>query len=93
MFYGEPDGFHQAVTGCGAIAGVHIDMSAPEAFGTVVGVAVSFDSDATVCADEIFNVALESFVHLLVPVFFAWLRRSKVRFRLGDTVAARSKFQ
>ena len=63
MFYGEPDGFHQAVTGCGAIAGVHIDMSAPEAFGTVVGVAVSFDSDATVRADEIFNVALESFVH------------------------------
>ena len=67
VFYGEPDGFHQAATGCGAIAGVNIDVLTPEAFGTVIGVAVSFDGGATVRAGEIFNVALESFVHWDAP--------------------------
>ena len=93
VFYGKSDRLHQATTGCRTIARVHIDVSAPEAFRAMVGVAVSFDSGATVRAGEIFNVALESFVHRLVPAFFAWLSRSNVRFRLGDTVAARSKFQ
>ena len=67
MFYGKSDGFHQATTGCRAIARVHIDVSAPEAFRAVVGVAVSFDGGATVRAGEIFNVALESFVHWDAP--------------------------
>jgi hypothetical protein len=67
VFYGKPDRFHQAATGCGAVARVDIDVSAPEAFWTVVGVAISFDSGATVCTGEIFNVALESFVHCGSP--------------------------
>ena len=67
MFYGEPDRFHQAATGCRTIAGVHIDVLTPEAFGTVIGVTISFDGGATVCTGEIFNVALESFVHWGAP--------------------------
>ena len=45
------------------------------------------------CAGEIFNVALESFVHRLSLTFLPCLIRSNVRFRLGDAVAARSKSQ
>ena len=70
MFYGEPDRFHHAVTGCRTVAGVDIDVSAPEAFWTVVGVAVSCDRDATISAGEIFNVASKSLAHRLVPAFF-----------------------
>ena len=44
-------------------------------------------------ADEIFNVTLEFFVHWLVPAYLLSLNRSRVRFRLGDIVAARSKSQ
>ena len=63
MFYGESDWFHQATTERSAVSGINIDVLAPEAFWTVVGVAVSFDSRATMRAGEIFNVALKSFIH------------------------------
>ena len=63
MFYRESDRFHHAETGCSAVAGIDIDVSAPEAFWTVVGIAVSFYGGTTVRADEIFIIALESFAH------------------------------
>ncbi len=93
MFYGKTYRFHQAVTGCGAVTGVDINMSAPEAFWAVVGVAVSVDGDTALRADEIFNMALKFFVHWSALVFLPCVSRSNVRFRLGDTEAARSKFQ
>ena len=63
MFYREPNRFHHTATGCRAITGMNIDMSAPEAFWAMIGIAISFHGGATVCTGEIFNVALESFAH------------------------------
>lgn len=93
MFYSEPNRFHHAATGCSTVPRIDINMSAPEAFWTMIGVPISFHSSAAVCTGEIFNVALESFTHRLLPILVSRLRRSKVRFRLGDTAAARSIFQ
>ena len=61
MFYSKVYRFHQAVTGRGAVAGIHINVLAPEAFWTVIGVAVTLDGSTTMRAGEIFNVALEFF--------------------------------
>ena len=44
VFYGKAYRFHQTVTGCGSVAWVDINVSAPETFWTVIGVAVSVDS-------------------------------------------------
>ena len=93
MFYRKVYRLHQAVTGRRSVAGIHVNVSAPEAFRTVIGVAVTLNSSTTLRADEIFNVALEFFVHWLVPDHLFSLSRSRVRFRLGDTVAALSKSQ
>ena len=93
MFYRKVYRFHQAVTGRGSVPGIHVNVLAPEALWTVIGVAVPLDGGTTMRTDEIFNVALESFVHWLVPNYLLSLIRSRVRFRLGDTAAARSKFQ
>ena len=92
MFHSEPDRFHQTSTGGGSVAGVYIDVSAPEAFWTVVGVAVSFDGNTTMGAGKVFNVALEFFVHWSTRIL-PWLIRFNVRFKLGDAEAARSKSQ
>ena len=91
MFYSKVYRFHQAVTGRRAVPWVHVNVLTPKAFWTVIGVAVALDGGTTLRAGEIFNVALESFVHWLISVFSA--SRSTVRFRLGDTEAARSKSQ
>ena len=64
MFYRKVYRFHQAETGRGSVAGVHVNMPTPEAFRTVIGIAVSLDRGTTLHAGEIFNVALESFVHV-----------------------------
>lgn len=93
MFYGKPYRFHHALTERGSVARVNINVLAPEALRTVVGVAASLDSSTTMCTGEIFNMALKFFVHWLAPVPLIWLIRSNVRFRLGDTEAARSKSQ
>ena len=93
MFYGKVYRFHQAATGRGSVAGVYVNVLAPEAFWTVIGVAVPLDGDTTTCTDEIFNVPLEFFVHWLVPASFSSASRSNVRFRLGEVAAARSKSQ
>ena len=93
VFYGKTYRFHQTVTGCGSVARVHVNMLTPETFWTVVGVAVSLDSSTTLCADEIFNVALKFFVHWSALIFLPCASRSNVRFRLGEAVAARSKSQ
>lgn len=69
MFYSKAYRLHQAATGRGSVAGVHINMPTPEAFRTVIGVAVPLDSSTTLRAGEIFNVALEFFVHWLVLTF------------------------
>ncbi len=69
MLYSKRYGFHHALTKCGSVAGVDIDVSAPEAFWTVVGVAVARDGGTTLYAGEIFNVALEFFVHWSVLTF------------------------
>ena len=71
MLYGKPYRFHHALTERGSVAGIDINMSAPETFWTVIGVAISRDGGTTMYAGEIFNVALESFVHWLAPVFFS----------------------
>ena len=62
MFYSKAYRFHQAVTGRGSVAGIHVNVLAPEAFWTVIGIAVPLDGGATLCAGEIFNVALKFFL-------------------------------
>ena len=71
VFYSKSDRFHHALTKCSSIAGVDIDVSAPEAFWTMIGITVSYDLSATMCAGKIFNVALEFFLHSLAPAFFS----------------------
>ena len=93
MFYSKAYRFHQAATGRGSVAGVHINVSAPEALWTVIGVTATLDGGTTLRAGKVFNVALEFFVHRLVPAYLLSFSRSRVRFRLGDTAVARPKFQ
>ena len=93
MLYGKPYRFHHALTGRGSVAGVNINVSAPETFWAVIGVAISLDRSTTMGADEIFNMALEFFVHWSVLIFLPCASLSNVRFRLGEKVAARSKSQ
>ena len=69
VFYSKAYRFHQAATGRGSVAGVHINMLTPETFRAVIGVAVPLDGGTTLYAGEIFNVALEFFVHCLTPIF------------------------
>lgn len=71
MFYRESNRLHHTETGCSAVAGMNIDVSAPEAFWAVVGIAVSCDGGTTMSADEIFNVASKSFAHWFAPVSVA----------------------
>ncbi len=80
MLYGKSYGFHHALTERSSVAGVDINVSAPEAFWTVIGVAVSLDSSTTMRAGEIFNVALEFFVHWSVLTFLPCASLSNVRF-------------
>ena len=61
MFYRKVYRFHQTVTGRRSVAGVHVNVSAPEAFRAVIGVAVPPNGGTTLRAGEIFNVALEFF--------------------------------
>ena len=63
VLYGEFYRFHQPPTRRGSVAGIHVNVLAPETFWTVIGVAVSFDGRPTLLAGEIFNAALEFFVH------------------------------
>ena len=91
MFYSKVYRFHQTVTGRRAVAGVHVNVLTPKAFWAVIGVAVSLDGSPAMRADEIFNVSLKFLVHRLIPAFSA--SRFTVRFRLGETEAARSKSQ
>ena len=93
VLYGEFYRFHQPPTGRGSVTGIHVNVLAPETFWTVIGVAVSFNSRPTMFADEIFNAALKFFVHGSVLTFLPCASLSNVRFRLGEAVAARSKFQ
>ena len=93
MLYSKRYRCHHALTERGSVAGVDINVSAPETFWTVVGIAISLDGGTTLGTDEIFNVALEFFVHWSVLIFLPCASRSNVRLRLGDTEAARSKFQ
>ena len=61
MFYRKVYRFHQTATGRGSVAGVHVNVSAPETFWTVIGVAVPLDGSTTLRAGKVFNVALEFF--------------------------------
>lgn len=61
MFYSKAYRFHQTETGCGSVPGIHVNVLTPEAFWTVIGVAVPLDGGTTLCAGEILNVALEFF--------------------------------
>jgi len=91
VFYRKVYRFHQAVTGRGSVPGIHVNVLAPEAFWTVIGIAVPLDGGATVSADEIFDVTLKLFVHWLTSTFFSCASQSNVRFRLGEAAAAGSK--
>ena len=71
--------FHHASTERGSVAGVDINVSAPETFRTVIGVAVSFDGGATLGAGEIFNVPLKFFVHWSVLIFLPCARLRELR--------------
>ena len=64
MFYSKAYRFHQAATGRGSVAGVHVNVLTPEALRAVIGIAVSLDRGTTLRAGEIFNVALEFFVQV-----------------------------
>jgi len=68
VFYREPNRFHHTATGCSTVSRIDIDVSAPEAFWAVVGITVSCDGGTTISADEIFDVALESFAHGFTPI-------------------------
>lgn len=63
VFYRKAYWFHQAETGRRSVAGVHVNMPAPEALRTVIGIAVPLDSGTTLHADKIFNVALKFFLY------------------------------
>lgn len=63
VLYGKAYRFHQTVTGCGPVARVDINVPTPEAFWTVIGVAVPLDDSPALGTGEIFNMALEFFVH------------------------------
>ncbi len=69
MFYRKVYRFHQAMTERRTVAGIHVNVLAPKAFWTVIGVAVTLDSGTTMRTGEIFNVALE---------FFAQVKFSKI---------------
>ena len=64
MFYSKAYRFHQAATGRGSVTGIHINMPTPQAFWTVIGVAVPLDGGTTLRANEVFNVTLEFFVQV-----------------------------
>lgn len=55
---------HRAVAPFRAVARIHVDMLAPEAFWTVISVAVSLHRSTAVLASEGFDSALEPFGHL-----------------------------
>ena len=63
VFYRKAYWLHQAETGRRSVAGIHVNMPAPEALWAVIGIAVPLDRGTTLHADKIFNVALEFFVH------------------------------
>lgn len=63
VFYRKAYWLHQAETGRGSVAGVHVNVSAPETLWAVIGITVPLDRGTTLHADKIFNVALEFFVH------------------------------
>jgi len=69
VFYRKAYRFHQAATERGSVAGIHVNMPTPETFRTVIGVAVPLNSSTTLRTGEIFNVALEFFLHWLVLTF------------------------
>ena len=64
MFYSKAYRFHQAVTGRGSVAGIHVNMPTPQAFWTVIGVTVPSDRGTTMLAGKIFNATLEFFVQV-----------------------------
>lgn len=74
MLYSKRYRFHHTLTERGSVAGVDINVSAPETFWAVIGVAVSVDSNTALCAGEIFNVALKFFVHWSVLTFLPCAR-------------------
>lgn len=56
-----PDWFHQPLAYCLAVTGIYIDMLAPKAFRTVVGIAASMYKGTAIFTNEIFFGALEFF--------------------------------
>ena len=71
MFYRKVYRFHQAATGRGSVAGVHVNVPTPEALWAVIGIAVPFDGSTTLRAGKVFNVALKFLVHWLAPTSFS----------------------
>jgi hypothetical protein len=50
------------VARCRPIAGIHIDMFAPQTVRTMIGVTISFDELAALFANEIFDRAAKFFL-------------------------------
>ena len=69
VLYRKSYRFHHALTERRSVAGIDINVSAPETFWTVIGVTVPFDRNTAMCAGEIFNMALELLVHGLALTF------------------------
>ena len=63
-FDGKSHRLHRAAAARRAIAWVYIDVLAPEAFGTVIGVAIALRGEATVDAGKVFETPLELPAHL-----------------------------
>ena len=54
---------HKSAAGSGPIARVNVDVAAPQASRTVVGIAIAFDVSPAVPTREIFDVTFENFRH------------------------------
>lgn len=53
------NGFHKALAGVGAVAGIYIDVLAPETAGAVVGVAGAVNRAAAHGTGKVFSLFLE----------------------------------
>ena len=56
-------GFHESLTCCLAVAGVHVNVLAPQTVGTVIRVAVTPHNKTALFAGEILSGALKFLYH------------------------------
>ena len=57
------DGFHEPLAHSRTVTGVYIDMLAPQALWTMVGVAIAHDGGTAVSAGKVFGISYKSGRH------------------------------